>query len=100
MDQDGNGGASLAEGGRVGMSFREQADQVLAGLGGGDNIKSMEPCITRIRVELHDKSKLDEKALKKAGAHGVMKIGSAIQVVMGTQSDNIEAEMRRSMEGE
>jgi PTS system N-acetylglucosamine-specific IIB component len=81
------------------MSFREKAEQVLEGLGGGDNIKTMEPCITRIRVELHDQSKLDEKTLKKAGAHGVMKMGSAIQVVMGTQSDNIEAEMRRVMEG-
>lgn len=81
------------------MSFREKAEQVLEGLGGGNNIKTMEPCITRIRVELHDQSKLDEKILKKAGAHGVMKMGSAIQVVMGTQSDNIEAEMRRVMEG-
>lgn len=82
------------------MNVREVAEQVLAGLGGGDNIKTMEPCITRLRVELHDNSKLDEPALKKAGAHGVMKMGGAIQVVMGTQSDNIEAEMRRVMEGQ
>ena len=81
------------------MSFREVAEQVLQGLGGADNIKSMEPCITRLRVELNDKSKLDEAILKKAGAHGVMKMGDAVQVVMGTQSDNIESEMRRIMEG-
>ncbi len=80
------------------MGFREQAEQVLAGLGGAENIKSMEPCITRLRVELHDGSKLNEAALKKAGAHGVMKMGRAVQVVMGTQSDNIESEMRRIME--
>jgi PTS system N-acetylglucosamine-specific IIB component len=82
------------------MSFREVAEQVLQGLGGADNIKSMEPCITRLRVELNDNSKLDEAILKKAGAHGVMKIGNAVQVVMGTQSDNIESEMRRIMEGQ
>lgn len=81
------------------MSNRDKAEQVLAGLGGGDNIVSMEPCITRIRVQLRDKSKLDEKVLKQAGAHGVMKMGDAVQVVMGTKSDNIEAEMRRLMEG-
>jgi len=81
------------------MSNRDKAEQVLAGLGGGDNIISMEPCITRIRVQLRDKSKLDEKVLKQAGAHGVMKMGDAVQVVMGTKSDNIEAEMRRLMEG-
>ena len=81
------------------MSNRDKAEQVLAGLGGGDNIISMEPCITRIRVQLKDKSKVDEKVLKQAGAHGVMKMGDAVQVVMGTKSDNIEAEMRRIMEG-
>jgi glucose-like phosphotransferase system IIB component len=80
------------------VSFREVAEQVLQGLGGKDNIKSMEPCITRIRVQLNDTSKLDEGALKQAGAHGVMKMGGAIQVVMGTQSDNIESEIRRVMD--
>lgn len=82
------------------MSFREVAEQVLQGLGGADNIKSMEPCITRLRVELNDQSKLDEAILKKAGAHGVMKMGNAVQVVMGTQSDNIESEIRRIMAGQ
>ncbi len=82
------------------MGFEEVAGQVIAGLGGKENIKSMEPCITRIRVQVADMAKIDEPALKAAGAHGVMKMGSAIQVVMGTQSDNIEAEMRRIMEGE
>jgi len=82
------------------MGFEEVAGQVIAGLGGKENIENMEPCITRIRVQVADKAKIDEPALKAAGAHGVMKIGSAVQVVMGTQSDNIEAEMRRIMEGE
>jgi PTS system N-acetylglucosamine-specific IIB component len=80
------------------MDLQATAVQVLAGLGGKDNIKALDPCITRLRVELHDMSKLDESALKQAGAHGVMKMGGAVQVVMGTQSDNIEAEMRRIME--
>ena len=79
------------------MDLREAAELVLTGLGGADNIKTMEPCITRIRVELHDRAKLDEATLKRAGAHGVMKMGGAVQVVMGTQSDNIESEMRRVM---
>ncbi|MGH9243154.1 MAG: glucose PTS transporter subunit EIIB [Acidimicrobiales bacterium] len=81
------------------MDLRDTAEKVLAGLGGAENIVSMEPCITRIRTQLRDRSKLDEKALKRAGAHGVMKIGDSVQVVMGTLSDNIEAEMRRIMAG-
>ena len=81
------------------MAFEEVAQKVIDALGGKENIKNMEPCITRIRVQVADMSKVDQSALKAAGAHGVMKMGSAIQVVMGTQSDNIEAEMRRIMEG-
>ncbi len=81
------------------MSTRDTAEQVLAGLGGGDNIIELEPCITRLRVQLKDRSKLDEATLRKAGAHGVMKMGDAIQVVMGPKSDNIEAAMREIMEG-
>ena len=81
------------------MSLSDKAEQVLNGLGGADNIRTMEPCITRIRVELNDPKKLDEAVLKAAGAFGVMKMGGAIQVVMGPQSDNIEAEMRKLMGG-
>ena len=80
------------------MSTTDTAKQVLAALGGGGNITSMEPCITRIRVELADLDAMDESALKAAGAHGVMKMGSAVQVVMGTKSDNIEAAMRDLMD--
>ncbi|HLU53539.1 MAG TPA: PTS glucose/sucrose transporter subunit IIB [Acidimicrobiia bacterium] len=81
------------------MSFREQAEKVLAGLGGKDNITEMEPCVTRIRVQVADNSKVDDAALRKAGAHGVMRMGSAIQVVLGPQADNIESEIRKIMGG-
>jgi glucose-like phosphotransferase system IIB component len=45
-----------------------KADDILAGLGGADNIVEIEPCITRLRTEVKDGSKVDEAALKKAGA--------------------------------
>ncbi|MFM8999859.1 MAG: PTS transporter subunit EIIB [Actinomycetota bacterium] len=79
------------------MDLEATAAAVIAGLGGGDNIKSMEPCITRIRCELEDLAKLDEPALKKAGAFAVVRFGSGVQVVMGTLSDNIESAMRRQL---
>ncbi|HEX7099964.1 MAG TPA: PTS glucose/sucrose transporter subunit IIB [Acidimicrobiia bacterium] len=81
------------------MSFRDQAEQVLAGLGGKENITEMEPCVTRIRVEVVDTNKVDEAVLRQAGAFGVMRMGSAIQVILGPQADNIEGEMRKLMEG-
>lgn len=66
-----------------------KAEQILAGLGGADNIVEIEPCITRLRTEVTDASKVDQAALKAAGAHGVMAQGSIIQVVVGPEADNL-----------
>ena len=45
----------------------------------------------------HIMKKMNEAALKKAGAIAVVKFGKGVQVVIGTLSDNIESEMRRQM---
>ncbi|MBA3409592.1 MAG: PTS glucose/sucrose transporter subunit IIB [Geodermatophilaceae bacterium] len=70
-----------------------QAEQIVAGLGGVDNIVEIEPCITRLRTEVEDASLVDEKALKAAGAHGVMRSGKVIQVIVGTQADTIASDI-------
>ncbi|NUP51664.1 MAG: PTS transporter subunit EIIB [Catenulispora sp.] len=64
-----------------------KAEQIIAGLGGADNIVELEPCITRLRTEVRDGSKVDEAVLKAAGAHGVMKVGNNVQVVVGPEAD-------------
>lgn len=66
-----------------------KAEQILAGLGGADNIVEIEPCITRLRTEVNDGAKVDQAALKAAGAHGVMARGTIIQVVVGPEADNL-----------
>lgn len=66
-----------------------KAEQILAGLGGAANIVEIEPCITRLRTEVKDGSLVDQAALKKAGAHGVMAQGTVVQVVVGPEADNI-----------
>ncbi len=66
-----------------------KAEQIIAGLGGADNIVELEPCITRLRTEVRDGSKVDEALLKAAGAHGVMKVGNNVQVVVGPGADTI-----------
>ena len=52
-----------------------KAEQILAGLGGADNVVEIEACITRLRTEVKDGSLVDQAALKAAGAHGVMAAG-------------------------
>ena len=70
-----------------------KADDILAGLGGADNIVEIEPCITRLRTEVKDGSKVDVAALKMAGAHGVMKSGNVVQVVVGPEADTLSEDI-------
>lgn len=70
-----------------------KAEQIVAGLGGADNILEIEPCITRLRTEVNDASLVDEKALKAAGAIGVMRMGSSIQVVVGPEADTLASDI-------
>ena len=66
-----------------------KAEQILAGLGGADNVVEIEACITRLRTEVKDPSRVDQAALKGAGAHGVMASGAVVQVVVGPEADNL-----------
>ncbi|WP_308271642.1 PTS glucose/sucrose transporter subunit IIB [Kitasatospora sp. SUK 42] len=74
-----------------------KAEKIVAGLGGIDNIEEVEGCITRLRTEVKDASLVNEAALKAAGAHGVVKMGTAIQVVIGTDADPIAADIEDMM---
>ncbi|WP_228783775.1 glucose PTS transporter subunit EIIB [Nocardia cyriacigeorgica] len=65
------------------------ADAIISGLGGADNIVEIEACITRLRTEVKDASLVDDAALKAAGAHGVLRSGSVVQVVVGPVADTL-----------
>ena len=75
------------------MSKPDKAQQIVDGLGGLDNIVEVEPCITRLRTEVADPSLVDEAALKAAGAYGVMKSGTVVQVVVGPEADTIASDI-------
>jgi PTS system N-acetylglucosamine-specific IIB component len=75
-----------------------KAEKIVAALGGIENIDEIEGCITRLRTEVHDASKVDEVGLKAAGAHGVVKMGTAIQVVIGTDADPLAADIEDMMD--
>lgn len=75
----------------------DKAEQILAALGGADNIVEIEPCATRLRTEVHDASLVDEKALKAAGAFGVIAAGQVVQVVVGPEADTIATDIEDLM---
>jgi len=74
-----------------------KAEKIVAGLGGLDNIAEIEGCITRLRTEVEDPALVDDAALRAAGAHGVVKMGSAIQIVIGTDADPVAGEIEDMM---
>lgn len=63
----------------------------LADLGGPANILEIEPCITRLRVEVNDPALVDDAALKDHGAFGVVRSGRVVQVVVGPEADDLAA---------
>ena len=67
--------------------------QLVAAFGGGGNIKSLDACITRLRVQLHDTTKLQDAVFKQLGANGVLKAGNGAQVIFGPRSENIKTKM-------
>lgn len=70
-----------------------QAEEILRGLGGTENIDTIEPCITRLRVEVRDPSQVDDAELSKAGAFGVVQVGNTVQVVVGPAADDLAEEI-------
>jgi PTS system N-acetylglucosamine-specific IIB component len=70
-----------------------KAEQILAALGGDANIVDLEPCITRLRVEVTDPLLVDEVALKATGAFGVVRSGRVVQVIVGPEADSLAAEL-------
>jgi PTS system glucose-specific IIC component len=70
------------------------AENIILAFGGKENILNLDACITRLRVELADKSKMNQAQLKALGAAGVMVVGNNAQAVFGPRSSNIMEEMR------
>ncbi|MFO7819401.1 MAG: PTS transporter subunit EIIC, partial [Halanaerobacter sp.] len=71
-----------------------KAQKVLAALGGAENVESVDACITRLRLEIVDDSKVDEERLEGLGASGVMKSGRSLQVVFGVESDQLKDKIK------
>lgn len=76
--------------------FTEVARIVLEGLGGKENITSIDNCITRLRLEVKDNTLVNEKIIKSAGIAGVIRPGkTSVQVIIGTQVQHVADEFKK-----
>ena len=66
---------------------------IAMGMGGRNNITSVDCCATRLRCSITDSSLVDEKLLKSTGAVGVIVKGQGIQIIYGPQVTVIKSEL-------
>ncbi len=86
-------GATLAN-----NDYTAIAATVLEGLGGKDNVASLDNCITRLRIEIKDYTAVDEKKIKSAGVAGVMRPSkTTVQVIVGTKVQFVADEMAKML---
>lgn len=71
-----------------------KAEQLIAAFGGRENLVNVDACITRLRMEVADKSKVDKARLKALGAAGVIEVGNNVQAVFGTQAEALKNDIK------
>ena len=69
------------------------SEQIVAGLGGCNNISDVDCCATRLRITVFDAGKVQEATLKATGASGVIQKGNGIQVIYGPQVTVIKSNL-------
>jgi PTS system N-acetylglucosamine-specific IIC component len=73
----------------------DRAREFVAALGGGHNLVEVAACTTRLRLVLADHRGVDEAALRRLGARGVLRTGTqGLQVVLGPMADQVAGEIR------
>ncbi|HBR7462196.1 PTS N-acetyl glucosamine transporter subunit IIABC [Klebsiella pneumoniae] len=72
------------------------ATSYIAAVGGTDNLKVIDACITRLRLTVGDSAKVNDAACKRLGASGVVKLNKqTIQVIVGAKAESIGDEMKK-----
>ena len=100
-------GSSIPESGTNGSDTAESArkplivegcdlNAILEGLGGRQNIDTLDNCVTRLRVEVKDSGAVKDDVLKAAGAKAVVRTGAnSVQVVIGLKVQKVADELRK-----
>ena len=75
-----------------------RAQAFVTALGGARNLTEVEACTTRLRLVLADNTAVDEAALKRLGARGIIRSSAqGLQVVLGPIADQVAGEIRAAL---
>lgn len=77
---------------------KNTGSDMIAALGGKDNIVSLENCVTRLRLTVKDMNAINEANIKKAGGVAVVKLdATTLQIIIGTNVYSVRKEMDQVM---
>ncbi|MFV0466772.1 MAG: PTS transporter subunit EIIB [Lachnospiraceae bacterium] len=70
--------------------YQQLAEDIVRNVGGKENIISLVHCVTRLRFNLKDESKVNENTLKNmSGVIGIVKSSGQFQVVIGNHVPDV-----------
>ncbi len=72
---------------------QEFSRQLVLAFGGKSNIRSLDACITRLRIGVNDPNKVNQARLKAMGAAGVVVVGNNMQAIFGPKSESYKTDM-------
>lgn len=76
--------------------YAVMAEKIYEGLGGEENVTSVDNCATRLRVEVKDMDAVDQSKIKSTGVPGINVVGKhSIQVIVGTQVQAVADEVHQ-----
>lgn len=79
-------------------NFTEVAAIVLEGIGGKENVTNLDNCVTRLRFEIKDYTKVNEKKIKSAGVAGIIRPSkTSVQVIIGTKVEFVANEIKKML---
>lgn len=89
-----------AKSGQATSEINQLANAVIKAYGGRENIKNVDACITKLRIQVVDPSKVNKSALLQLGAKGVMTPSKqSVYAVFGTNADRIKNEIKDIFNG-
>ncbi|KTF03455.1 MULTISPECIES: glucose PTS transporter subunit EIIB [Trueperella] len=75
-------------------------DELLAAVGGAENVRKVDMALARIRVGVVDKDLVDKPRLERMGAIGVVVQRRAVQLIFGPEAEQIGMDLARRLFGE
>lgn len=80
------------------LDYAVAAAAVLAGVGGKENVTSVDCCADRLRFAVRDYTAINDKAVKSAGAEGVVRpTKNTCQVILGPKAQFVYDELKKML---